>query len=476
MPSDAENLIDLTASEAVEAMQRGDLKSEDYAAALIARAKAQSALNAFIAFEPDRVLEQARAADVARHAGEAMGLLHGLPIAVKDSVNTQAYATTNGTQALRAFKPPLDAPMLGLLRAAGAIVMGKTNMTELSFGWTNNNATFGAVHNPYGHDRIPGGSSGGSCASVAARIAPLAIAADTLGSIRVPAAMCGIAGLRPTFDRYPRQGIFALTTDKLDQAGPVARAVDDLALFDRVASGHAAPVAPTSLRGVRIGVPAFYNEGVDDEIDRLTKAGFDRLAEAGAVLVRADVSEAVKSAFDVAAAIMLYETLPCITAFLRDQNTGVTFEQLLAQVPQGMQDFLKSVAIEPNRPPREAYEAMLSQREKLKAALAEHFAEQAIAVMAFPSIGAFPAKIGEEAEAEVDGEKVSFFAAYGRNTALSPAAGCPALVLPSGLGRLGLPASIEFVAPAGKDRELLSIGLSLESALGPIASPPNGKI
>jgi Asp-tRNA(Asn)/Glu-tRNA(Gln) amidotransferase A subunit family amidase len=168
-------------------------------------------------------LEAARAADKARAAGATLGMLHGLPIPVKDSVNTKDLPTSNGTRALRDFKAKDDAAVLKPLFAQGAILMGKTNLHELSYGWTSNNATFGPVRNPYDPEHVPGGSSGGSAAAVAARIAPLAIAEDTLGSIRVPASMCGLAGLRSTFGRYPDDGIMPLTVNKFDQVGPLAR-------------------------------------------------------------------------------------------------------------------------------------------------------------------------------------------------------------------------------------------------------------
>jgi mandelamide amidase len=190
----AGDLTALTAQEAVDAMRKGDLKAETYAEALLARAEKLESLNAFITLRPDEVKRAARAADQRRAQGRDLGLLHGLPIAVKDSVNTKSLPTSNGSAALRKFQPNADAAVLRPLLAQGAIVMGKTNLHELSCGWTSNNATFGPVLNPYDRSRTPGGSSGGSGAAVAARIAPLAIGEDTYGSIRVPATFCGLGG------------------------------------------------------------------------------------------------------------------------------------------------------------------------------------------------------------------------------------------------------------------------------------------
>lgn len=464
-------LADLTATAAVQAMVRGDIKAEAYAGALLDKAKEQAGLNAFVVLEPATVLQHARDADKARAAGKAMGKLHGLPIPVKDSVNTREYPTSNGTRALRAFRPKDDATMVKRLLAQGAIVMGKTNLTELSFGWTSNNGVFGPVHNPYDVQRIPGGSSGGSAAAVAAHIAPLAIAADTLGSIRVPAAMCGLAGLRPTFNRYARDGILSLTTNKFDQAGPLARSVADLALFDGVQTGDAAPLKATPLKGLRIGISPFYQAGLDADVERVTNEAYRRLREAGAVLVEADIAPTLQAAFDIAGAIMLYETVPSITAFLQQQRTGLSFDQMFAQVTESMQGFFKGVALPPNRPPKEAFDAMVIKREEFKKAVRQHFAEQKIVAMAFPAIAALPANIGEEAEVDINGTKVSFFVAYGRNTALSPVASTAALVLPAGMSAGGLPVGIEFNALPGQDRMLLSLGLSLERTLGPIPAP-----
>src|SRR5271170_2726380 len=246
-------LCDLSAAAAVAHMSQGSLTAERYAQALLTRCQSSRALNAFIALDPARVLEDARGRDRERLAGVKPGPLFGLPIPVKDSVNTRDYPTTGGTPALRHFRPKEDAPVVAALRGAGAIVLGKTNLHELSFGWTSNNLAFGAVHNPYDAKRIPGGSSGGTAVAIATHMAPLGVAEDTEGSIRVPAAMCGITGFRPTTGRYPSTGVVPIT-GLFDQVGPHARTVADLALFDSVVTGDKTPLSPASLRGLKLGV------------------------------------------------------------------------------------------------------------------------------------------------------------------------------------------------------------------------------
>ena len=265
-------LLELSAAAAVDQMMRGELRVERYAAALLARCAEARALNAFITQDPARVLADARACDLARAAGRSLGALFGLPLPVKDSVNTRDYPTTAGTPALRNFRPAKDAPVIRALRAAGAFVLGKTNLHELSYGWTSDNRTFGAVRNPYDPLRIAGGSSGGTAAAVAAGLAPLGLAADTEGSIRVPAALCGITGFRPTTGRYPTQGCVPISP-QFDQVGPHARSVVDLALFDSVIAAEPHVLRARPLAGLRFGVVRdYWYTGLDLEVERLSAA------------------------------------------------------------------------------------------------------------------------------------------------------------------------------------------------------------
>jgi indoleacetamide hydrolase len=233
-------LTALTAVEAVRAMREGEVRAEAYAGALLARCAALKDLNAFISLDPEQVLEAARKADLARGRGARLGALHGLPVAIKDSIHTADYPTTGGTNAFRDYRPDRDAPVVGALKRAGAIVLGKTNLHELSYGFTSNNEAFGPVRNPYDRSRIPGGSTGGTAVAVAAHMASCGLAEDTCGSIRVPAALCGISGLRPTTPRYPQQAVIPITP-KFDQVGPHAR-TGRSAQPERPAAGRAAGV------------------------------------------------------------------------------------------------------------------------------------------------------------------------------------------------------------------------------------------
>ena len=466
------NLTDLSAVDAVKVIKNGDLKAEDYASALLGRAQDLNSLNAFRTLDTELVLEAARAADKTRAAGAVLGALHGLPIPVKDSVNSKALPTSNGTRALRDFRPNDDAGVLKSLLAQGGILMGKTNLHELSCGWTSNNEIFGAVHNPYAPNHVPGGSSGGSGVAVAARMAPLAVAEDTWGSIRVPASMCGLAGLRPSFGRYPDDGIMPLTQAKFDQVGPLARSVADLALFDAVVTGDHAPVRPTSLQGVRIGIaPKSLLSDLDPEVERITTEAFHKLRAAGVTLIEAELPDAVNALFGTVATILAYETMPAVAAFLEAQGTGITFDQLLQQAGEGIRETLKAFALPPNRPTQDAYEAALIQRQEIRDEIRRYFEQHGLIALAFPPILAPPPKIGQDAPVEIRGQKVSLVVAMGRNTALGSCASMAGLVLPAGMTSNGLPVGLEFDAMTGSDRSLLALGLSLEKVLGPIPAP-----
>lgn len=470
--ADPSALTDLTAVGAVTAMRNGDIKAEDYARALLDKAKSLQSLNAFRALNPEMVLESARSADQRRRTGTKLGALHGLPIPVKDSVNTKLLPTTNGTPALKNFRPKGDAAILKPLFAQGAILMGKTNIHELSYGHTTNNFAFGPTRNPYDTSRVPGGSSGGSAAAVAARIAPLAVAEDTFGSIRVPASFCGIAGLRPTVGRYPGAGVMPITP-KWDTGGPVARTVADLILFDSVLMDDRSVVVPSPLRGVRIGVADYFLSDLHPEVARVTAEVLKKLESAGAVLVRAEVPKEMRVGTELTRTINLYETAANMSAFLKQQGAGISFEGMVSQASSDIQSLFRDRVVPgaPNAVTREQYESAVAQLAPLREAVRRYFADNSVVVLAFPAVRMPPPLIGEDKEIEILGVKVPIRAAMGRNLGQGSCAGMPCLVLPAGLTSNGLPIGFEFDALPGHDRELLALGLSLEKVLGQIPAP-----
>lgn len=199
-------LAELGAAEAAAAIRAGDISAQALIDALLDRCTRAASLNAFISLDPDAVRAAARRADQQRQRGERLGPLHGVPIALKDNFDTADFTTTAGTPALAAHRPTRNAAVVQRLLDAGALILGKANMQELAFGPTSNNAAFGPVRNPYDRSRIPGGSSGGTAALVAARLAPAGLGTDTGGSVRVPASLSGVVGFRPTTLRWAQDG------------------------------------------------------------------------------------------------------------------------------------------------------------------------------------------------------------------------------------------------------------------------------
>ena len=468
-------LLDLSAVDAVDAMRTGALTSEHYAETLLERCAQLKALNAFITLEPSLVLEQAREADRRRASGAPLGPLHGLPIPVKDSLNTAQYPTSGGTPALKGFRPPADAPLVATLRSAGAIVLGKTNLHELSYGWTSNNLAFGAVHNPYDPSRIPGGSSGGTAAAIATHMAPLGVAEDTEGSIRVPAALCGIMGFRPTTRRYSTVGAIPACA-LFDQTGPEARSVADIVLFDRVASGDVRPIDALPLKGVRFCTWAdYWFEGLDPEVERITRDAIASLRAAGAEIVEAEVPGLRDLMTHTADSIVDHDVRLELAHYLAVNRAPWSFEELVAQASPDIRTIF-SHEVMPGSPgfvSEAAYEtAVKVYLPRLRRTFRDYFAKTGAAAILFPTTLVTAPRIGNEGELSVGQRKISFDVAIGRNIAPGSRTGLPGLVIPTGIAADGLPVSMEFDGPAGTDRTLLGLGLSLERVLGHVRPPP----
>jgi len=465
-----------SATEAVAHMSRGEIRCEQYARALLDKCSQSRALNAFITLEPGHVLAAARECDRARQAGQKLGALFGLPIPVKDSVNTAEYPTTAGTPALRHFRPAEDAPIVHALRQAGAIVLGKTNLHELSYGWTSNNQAFGAVHNPYDPARIPGGSSGGTAAAVAARMAPLGVAEDTEGSIRVPAALSGICGFRPTTGRYSTQAC-APISPLFDQVGPHARTVADLALFDSVAANDWQPLSLPPLGGVRLGVVRdYFFRTLDPEVERITSQVLERLRQAGVELVDSELPGLADLVDRITDAVQNHDVRLALPRYLQRYRAGVSFEQLVRQASPDIRAVFESDVLvgAPHAVSEADYAAAVnSHLPRLRQLYADYFARTGVAALVFPAtlVPALPISSGE-ADVAIGSATVSFETAIARNIAPGSTAGLPGLVLPAGLTATGLPVAIELDGPRGRDRPLLALGASIAAQLGSLPSPP----
>ncbi len=279
-------------------MKAGETTSEEIVSALLDRAEKTRRLNVFVHLDGDHIRAQAREVDRRRKAGEPLGPLAGVPVAIKDVLCVDGEPTTCGSRMLRTFRPPYDATAISRLRAAGAILFGKTNMDEFAMGSSTENSAYGPTLNPWDEARVPGGSSGGSAAAVAASLAPLALGTDTGGSIRQPAAVCGIVGLKPTYGRVSRYGLIAFASS-LDQIGPFAHDLADTALLLGVISGRDpndstsvetpvpdyAATLDTPPEKLRIGiVREFFGEGLDPEVAAAVQEAVKVYEKAGATI------------------------------------------------------------------------------------------------------------------------------------------------------------------------------------------------
>jgi aspartyl-tRNA(Asn)/glutamyl-tRNA(Gln) amidotransferase subunit A len=299
-------MSDPTARDIRDAVAAGSLSAVDVCRTCLERiARDEPQLHAFLTIASEPAMARAATIDARARAGERLPLL-GVPIAVKDNISTRGLRTTAGSRMLDAFDPPYDATVVGRLEAAGAVIVGKTNCDEFAMGSSTENSAYGASRNPWATDRTPGGSSGGSAVAVASRMVPIALGSDTGGSVRQPAALCGVVGMKPSYGRVSRYGLIAFASS-LDQIGPFSRTVFDAALLLGVIAGHD-PADSTAarrpvpdftaaltgdIRGLRVGVVrSMLEEGVDAEVAGSVRDALGVLQSRGATLVDIDLPHA----------------------------------------------------------------------------------------------------------------------------------------------------------------------------------------
>ena len=291
---------DLTIRELHDRLRRGDLTSTELTQALFDRIEdTDGKIGAYLTVCRDRGMAEARAADARLADGDASSKLLGIPFALKDVLLTDGVPTTCASRMLQGFTPPFDATAVRRLKEAGAVLLGKTNMDEFAMGSSTENSGFSVTRNPWNPDRVPGGSSGGSAAAVAAGQCVAALGTDTGGSIRQPAAFCGVVGIKPTYGRVSRFGVVAYASS-LDQVGPITRDVSDCALALRAIAGHD-PADSTSVdapvpdyaaelsrgaSGLRVGVPReYFAAGMQPEVEQAVRQGVREIEKAGAQAV-----------------------------------------------------------------------------------------------------------------------------------------------------------------------------------------------
>jgi aspartyl-tRNA(Asn)/glutamyl-tRNA(Gln) amidotransferase subunit A len=455
----------MTLIEAAKALRAGQVSSAELTGECLQQIeRLNPRLNAFLTITADIAREQALQADRERRSGMDRGPLHGIPIAHKDLFCTAGVRTTSGSKLFENFVPKFDAAVVERLREAGAVMLGKTCMHEHAYGITCDNPHFGAIHNPWDLARIPGGSSGGSAAAVAAGLCLMGTGSDTGGSIRVPASYCGVTGIKPTFGLVSKYGALPLGFS-LDHVGPIARTVRDVAVSLAAMAGpdkrdpnsarrHADDLLPPdeipSLAGVKIGIPEnFFFERVDMQVDNAVHFMAYRAQDLGAELVSLRVPEG-RQLNTIAQITLLVEAAAVHEPYIRKQRKlyGDDVRTLIdtGRVIPGV-DYVQAQRL--RRRAQEVFRAILKQVDCLLV--------PATPITA-PAIGQTEVAIGGETE---DVRIASTRLVRGIN-----ALGLPSLAMPAGFTRGGLPIGMQLIGRAFGEKELLRIGAAIEDATG----------
>jgi aspartyl-tRNA(Asn)/glutamyl-tRNA(Gln) amidotransferase subunit A len=446
----------VTVLEAAAAIRAKKISSRELVETTLTRiARANPSLNAFITVMEDSARARADAMDAELARGIDRGPLHGIPVAHKDLVQTQGVRTTAGSKIFADFVPEKDAVVAARLDAAGAVLVGKTGLHEVAFGITSNNPHYGAIHNPWDLERIPGGSSGGSAAALAAGLLPMATGTDTGGSIRIPASFCGVVGLKPTYERVSRLGVLPLSFT-LDHVGPMARTVRDVAVSFRAMAENPGQFAPSgdegrdvSLRGIRIGVPQnFYFDRVDLEVSGAVRRAVQTAAALGARVVEMRVPD-MEALNVIGRIIQLCDAAAIYRPHLdRPDNFGTDVLALLTQgrlIPAT--DYVDAQRLR-----------------KIFAAEFRRLWDEVDCIfapatpIAAPKIGELTTYIGPNLE---DVRQAATRLTRGFNIL-----GNPALALPCGFTKSVLPIGLQIAAAANQEHVLLRVGAAMEDAMG----------
>jgi aspartyl-tRNA(Asn)/glutamyl-tRNA(Gln) amidotransferase subunit A len=460
-------------------LERRDVSAVELAGEALKRARLlEPSLNAVITATPEHAHEAAQRADAALAAGAA-GPLTGIPFAHKDVFCTAGIRTTAGSRMLARFVPPYDATVHARLAAAGAVLTAKTNMDEFAMGSSSENSHFGPVRNPWDRTRVPGGSSGGSAALVAAGVVPFATGSDTGGSVRQPAAFCGVTGIKPTYGRVSRHGLIAYASS-LDQAGVLARTAEDCASVLGVLAGHdprdatsaTAPVddyaaaLKLGVRGLRIGlVRQYFGAGVDAGVAAACRDALAQLERAGAVLVDVDLESLAK------AVPAYYVIAPAEASSNLARFDGVRFGHR-CENPKDLTDlYQRSRAEGFGREVQRRilagtyvlsagyYDAYYRRAQRVRRLIADDFARafQGVDLLAGPTAPTPAFKLGEKVADPVTMYRGDI------TTVAANLAGLPAISLPAGFVD-GLPVGLQLIGPAFAEARLLAAGHALQQA------------
>ena len=459
-----QNLMEKSIAELARMVKAQEVTAVELVETAIAHAKAQAGLNAFITLDEERALAAARQIDAIVAAGGETMPLAGVPIAVKDNINVAGMRTTAGTPGID-FVPDATAPIAARLQAAEAIVVGKTNMHELAFGITSANTAFGAVGNAIDPTKFAGGSSGGTAAAIAAGIVPAGLGSDTGGSVRIPAALNGIVGFRPTTWRYSQEGVVPISATR-DVVGPMARSVGDIVMMNAIMNGGNVTEA-LNVEGLRLGIARPHSDNLSPGVAAAFEAAQARLREGGAELVDIDLSEIVTAANKASFPIALYEVKRDLGNFLARYQPATTVEDIAAEIASpDVKGIFMGAVLGDGAVPEAAYEEAVGSIDALRDAYVAALDAAGLDGIIYPvtPLEAQPIE-GTGEIVTLNGQEVPTFPTFIRNTDPSSIYGAPGLSLPIGRTPEGLPVGMELDGRPDGDLDLLAIGLAVEAAL-----------
>jgi indoleacetamide hydrolase len=469
MPHQDQELFDLTITQALDGLASRRFSAREYAEALIGRCEDQKSLNALVSHDWTKLLAAADAVDASGKAGKDLG---GIPLCLKDNINTGILPTGAATGALANHIAKAPAGVAKALFDAGALLGASGNMHELAFGISSNNGVTGAVRNPWNPTMIPGGSSGGVAAAVAARMMPGGVGTDTGASVRLPASLCGLVGFRPTVGRYPGDGIVPISHTR-DTAGPITRTVADTQLLDRVMAGSSGGTGPATLSGLRLGVPrGYFFDTLDPAVAANAEASLEALRKSGVILIEADIPDIGALDAAVSFPVVLYEFMQDLPRYLRDSGLDLTMQDILDGIGSPDVKGLVASQLGSGAMPEAVYRKAIDEdRPKLQAAYADYFKAHQVEAIIFPTAPLAARPIGDDETVDLNGERVPTFPTFIRNTDPGSNAAIPGISLPSGLSPDGLPLGMELDGPALSDDRLLSIAAAVESVFAFDAKP-----
>lgn len=456
-------------------IQEGETSAEAAVSAALDAIDAWAILNGVAHLNADAAIDAAREVD----AGARAGPLAGLPIVVKDNIRTEGLPNAAGTPALQDAVADAHAPVLQRLVDAGATVVATTHMHELAFGISGWNPVYQTgpepgVRNPYDPSRFAGGSSSGTGALVGAGAVSAGLGTDTGGSVRVPAAVNGVSGLRPTIGRYPADGIVPISNTR-DTAGIIAASVADIELLDRVIANDA-EVEAADLQGVTLGIGGAFTAELDADVASVWESALEELEAAGVTFVEVDDSAIFDLNAQVSFPIALTEARSHLVAYLERYMPQISIEDVVAEIasPDVKQTYEALVlpgmlpgpdgALVDGAPIYE--QAMAEGRPALIAAYEEVFSRNGLDALIFPTVP----QVAKEASPESSSPEI--FGRFIRNVDPGPVAGMPGLSVAGGLGpETGLPVGIGMDGPAGSDRRLIALGMAIEDVLGRTGQP-----